>query len=74
MHAIHRVIHALSVWRAGHWGLDMRGIVHPLAEELGGLVEIDKQDQSETVEEHDTSWRWMFGIAVAIGLLAWFTR
>jgi hypothetical protein len=52
----------------------MRGIVHPLADELGGLVEVDKQDPSGDGDERDTSWRWMFGIAVVIGLLAWFTR
>ena len=52
----------------------MWGIVHPLADELGGLVENDTQGPSGTEPEHDTSWRWMVGIAVVVGLFAWFTR
>ncbi len=50
----------------------MKGIVHPLSDELGGLVEDDMQNRRDA--EPDTSWRWMIGIAVAVGLLAWFTR
>ncbi len=52
----------------------MRGIVHPLKDELGGLVENERQQVPGEMPEKDTSWRWMVGIAVAIGLLAWFTR
>lgn len=52
----------------------MKGIVHPLSDELGGLVENDRQQGPGGDAEPDTSWRWMIGIAVAVGLLAWFTR
>lgn len=52
----------------------MKGIVHPLSDELGGLVEDDMQNRRGGDAEPDTSWRWMIGIAVAVGLLAWFTR
>lgn len=52
----------------------MRDIVHPLAEELGGLVEEDKSGAPGAGEELDTSWRWMVAIAVVVGLFAWFTR
>ena len=52
----------------------MKGIVHPLADELGGLVENDTQHRPDGELEPDTSWRWMIGIAVVVGLLAWFTR
>ena len=52
----------------------MRDIVHPLAEELGGLVEENKPNASGDDLEHDTSWRWMVAIAVVVGLFAWFTR
>lgn len=52
----------------------MKGIVHPLSEELGGLVENEKKGPMESVPEKDTSWRWMVGIAVVVGLFAWFTR
>ena len=52
----------------------MKGIVHPLSDELGGLVENDMQDPPDSEQEHDTSWRWMVVIAVVIGLFAWFTR
>lgn len=52
----------------------MKGIVHPLADELGGLVENETQHRPEGDVEPDTSWRWMIGIAVVVGLLAWFTR
>ena len=52
----------------------MRGIVHPLADVLGGLVENDKQGPTGTQPQRDTSWRWMVAIAVVVGLFAWFTR
>ena len=52
----------------------MRGIVHPLSDELGGLVENEREGAAEAEPEHDTSWRWMVVIAVVIGLFAWFTR
>lgn len=52
----------------------MREIVHPLAEELGGLVENDIKGSQGDEPEQDTSWRWMVGIAVVVGLFAWFTR
>jgi hypothetical protein len=52
----------------------MKGIVHPLADELGGLVEKDKVGMPGAGQERDTSWRWMIGIAVVVGLFAWFTR
>lgn len=52
----------------------MKGIVHPLSDELGGLVENDREQGPGGDTEPDTSWRWMIGIAVAVGLLAWFTR
>ncbi len=52
----------------------MRDIVHPLAEELGGLVETETQGPGGPEPEVDTSWRWMVGIAVVVGLFAWFTR
>lgn len=52
----------------------MNGIVHPLTDELGGLVENDPHNAANEGYEHDTSWRWMAGIAVMIGLFAWFTR
>jgi hypothetical protein len=48
-------------------------IEHPLADELGGLVEQDPQNE-DTEPERDTSWRWMIAIAVGIGLFAWWTR
>ena len=52
----------------------MRGIVHPLSDELGALVENDMQRPPKGEREHDTSWRWMVAIAVVIGLFAWITR
>lgn len=52
----------------------MRGIVHPLKDELGGLVESEREQSADEKVDKDTSWRWMIGIAVVIGLLAWFTR
>lgn len=52
----------------------MLAIVHPLADELGGLVETDPQQQGRPEPVKDTSWRWMLAIAVAVGLFAWFTR
>ena len=52
----------------------MNSIVHPLADELGGLVENDPHLRADGVPERDTSWRWMAAIAVAVGLLAWLTR
>ena len=52
----------------------MRDIDHPLADELGGLVENDKQSPLGGEPERDTSWRWMVAIAVVVGLFAWFTR
>ncbi len=52
----------------------MKGIVHPLSDELGGLVENETQHGRGGDAEQDTSWRWMIGIAVVVGLLAWFTR
>lgn len=64
-----------SVW-AGRIrrGLGMRKIVHPLADELGGLVEENKPNSPSEDVERDTSWRWMVAIAVGVGLFAWFTR
>lgn len=55
-------------------GRDMKDIVHPLKDELGGLVENDRQPPPDEQPEPDTSWRWMVGIAVVIGIIAWFTR
>lgn len=55
-------------------GESMKGIVHPLADELGGLVENDPQDPSGGQQEPDSSWRWMIFIAASVGLFAWFTR
>ena len=54
----------------------MRDIVHPLAEELGGLVEEEKPSSPSGDDEpdRDTSWRWMVAIALVVGLFAWFTR
>lgn len=52
----------------------MNGIVHPLADELGGLVENDPHQMSDAELERDTSWRWMAAIAAVVGLLAWLTR
>lgn len=52
----------------------MRDIVHPLADELGGLVEQETSGDSGGEPERDTSWRWMVVIAVVVGLFAWFTR
>ena len=52
----------------------MNGIVHPLADELGGLVEDDRHHPDNTELERDTSWRWMAASAVAVGVLAWLTR
>jgi len=52
----------------------MKGIVHPLSDELGGLVEKDPEHPPEPQRERDTSWRWMVAIAVVVGLFAWFTR
>ncbi len=52
----------------------MKGIVHPLSDELGGLVENETNSPAGETPEHDTSWRWMVGIAVVVGLFAWFTR
>ena len=51
-----------------------KGIVHPLTDELGGLVENDQRNPAGSDFQPDTSWRWMLGIAVVIGLFAWFTR
>lgn len=52
----------------------MKNIVHPLSDELGGLVENETQGQSGPEPERDTSWRWMVAIAGIVGLFAWFTR
>lgn len=52
----------------------MIAIVHPLSDELGGLVESDPQRQTPPQDEADTSWRWMVAIAAGIGLFAWLTR
>ena len=52
----------------------MKGIVHPLSDELGGLVENETSGGGGEAPEQDTSWRWMIGIAVVVGLFAWFTR
>ena len=46
-------------------GVAIAFIIDPLI----ALLPIWKGDQ-----ERDTSWRWMVGIAVGVGLLAWFTR
>jgi hypothetical protein len=52
----------------------MKGIVHPLSDELGALVENETNEPSGDGAEKDTSWRWMAAIAVVVGLFAWFTR
>ena len=51
----------------------MISIVHPLADELLGLVENGSHDEGCSAER-DTSWRWMVGAVVVIGAFAWFTR
>lgn len=53
----------------------MNRIVHPLTDELGALVENDRQRQvGGSRPEPDTSWRWMVVIAAVVGLLGWLTR
>ncbi len=52
----------------------MLQIVHPLAEELGNLVEDEDPGRRGANEEKDSSWMWMIGIVVVIGLFAWITR
>ena len=52
----------------------MISIVHPLADELLGLVASGPLDYAEVPAERDTSWRWMMVAVAAIGLLAWATR
>jgi hypothetical protein len=49
----------------------MISIVHPLADELLGLVEAAR---GEGEPERDTSWRWMALVVAGIGLIAWVTR
>ncbi|MGE0628635.1 MAG: hypothetical protein AB7O43_12485 [Hyphomicrobiaceae bacterium] len=51
----------------------MKNIVHPLADELGGLVESAPVARQQA-EPRDTSWRWMLAAVVVIGAFAWFTR
>lgn len=51
-----------------------KGIVHPLSDELGGLVENDPRKPDQDDFEPDRSWRWMLAVGVAIGLFAWLTR
>ena len=74
MPAIHRAIRALAFGFANRGDRGMKGIVHPLSDQLGGLVENDMQGPPDAEPENDTSWRWMVAIAVVIGLFAWFTR
>jgi hypothetical protein len=83
MPAIHRVIPRIlieagaltgALMDAEGWMSGFKGIVHPLTDELGGLVENDQRDPHSSEFEPDTSWRWMTAIAVVIGLFAWFTR
>ena len=50
----------------------MISIVHPLSDELLGLVENDGDCAGDTGK--DTSWRWMAIAVLVIGLLAWATR
>ncbi len=52
----------------------LKGIVHPLTDELGGLVENDPRVPRDDDAEPDRSWRWMVAIGVVIGLFAWVTR
>ncbi len=51
-----------------------KSFVHPLTDELGGLVENDPRNPRDSDQEHDRSWRWMAAVGVVIGLFAWFTR
>jgi hypothetical protein len=52
----------------------MATVVHPLSDELGGVVESDPQNHTGQKREPDRSWRWMVAIAVAVGIFAWLTR
>lgn len=52
----------------------MNDIVHPLADELGDLVENDPEQYGDDEPERDTSWRWMAAIVIGVALLAWLTR
>ena len=52
----------------------MISIVHPLAEELLGLVAAESTPPESEKPEQDTSWRWTLIVLGAIGVLAWLTR
>ena len=50
----------------------MISIVHPLSDELLGLIEIPHVYRAKA--ERDTSWRWMVASVLVIWALAWLTR
>ena len=52
----------------------MISIVHPLSDELLGLVASGPIEFAAVRPERDTSWHWMVIAVLAIGALAWVTR
>jgi hypothetical protein len=51
----------------------MTGLVHPLEDVLGGLVETQPM-QNKKQGDGTNGWLWMLAIVAAVGLLAWVTR